>query len=65
MNFCELLLPLQQPLLGDVASAAAPAFFRHFRWHVGREPVAHFALEGQFLVVEGKTHLVAPLPLSS
>ena len=48
----ELLLPLQQPLLGDVAGAAAPALLGHFRRHVGRDPVAHFLLEGEFLVVE-------------
>ena len=38
---------------------------RHFRRHVGGDPVAHFALEGELFVVEGKAHLVAPLPLSS
>ena len=49
----QLLLPLQKPLLGDVAAAAATALLGHFRRHVGADPVAHFLLEGQFLIVEG------------
>ena len=59
----KLLLPLQQPFLGDVAGAATPALLRHLGWHVGRDPVAHFLLEGEFVGVEGQAHRRASLRL--